>query len=506
MDAARATGPDPLALYRARQSREMDRRAIDSGIPGFELMCRAGEAAFAQLQRRWPQARRIEVFCGGGNNGGDGYVVAALAKQAGLAVRLWALSNKLKGDAAQVAGMARDAGVDIEPWQGEPPEDGAVVVDALLGTGFSGALREDYAQAIAAINAAAAPVLAIDVPSGLSADTGMHGGDAVRASLTVSFIAWKCGLFTGMAPEHCGDLLLEDLALPGELYTAFPPAARRIDLDARLRDWGPRPLASHKGYFGHVLVMGGDYGTAGAVMLAASAAARCGAGLTSCATHPEHLAAILAQRPEVMVHPLDDSPDLAALVAKASVLVIGPGLGQGSWGQALLAQALAADKPLVMDADALNLIASQAEAYHLQCAAQPGRVRVMTPHPGEAARLLDCSVADLQADRFHACRELARRYQAVVLLKGAGTLIDDAQQCWVNEGGNPGMASGGMGDVLSGIIAALLAQGLSASDACCLGAAVHARAADRAAQRGQRGLLAMDVVEQLRGVINGLQP
>lgn len=506
MDAVRATGPDPLALYRAQQSREMDRRAIDRGIPGFELMCRAGAAAFTQLQRRWPKARCVEVFCGGGNNGGDGYVIAALARQAGFSVQLWSLSKNLKGDAALAADMARNAGVLAEPWQGQRLEADSVIVDALLGTGFTGPLREDYAQVITAINAASLPVLAIDVPSGLSADTGMHGGEAVRATLTVSFIAWKCGLFTGVAPEYCGELLLEDLGLASALFEEFPPVACRIDLDARLRSWGPRPLAAHKGHFGHVLVMGGDYGTAGAVILASSAAARCGAGLISCATHPEHLAAILAQRPEVMVHPLGASPELATQLARASVLVIGPGLGQSDWGQSLLTQALASDKPLVMDADALNLIAAQPDRYMKHCDAQPGRVRVMTPHPGEAARLLGCSVAALQADRFQSCRELARRYRAVVLLKGAGTLIDDGQQCWVNEGGNPGMASGGMGDVLSGIIAALLAQGLSACDACCMGAAVHARSADRAAQTGERGLLAMDVVEQLRGVMNGLQP
>lgn len=504
MDPSTQGGADALALYRAEQVQELDRRAIASGIAGFELMGRAGMAAFRCLQQHWPQHSPIEIFCGGGNNGGDGYVVAALAAQAGMAVRVWALSQQLRGDAATAAELARDSGVDIYPWSGQQPAPAAVIVDALLGSGFHGALRDDYAAAIAVINASACPVLAIDLPSGLSGDTGMHGGDAVRASRTLSFIGWQRGLFTGVAAQYRGDLALDRLGLDASLYAGCQPSAWRIDAAARLREWGRRPQAAHKGMFGHVLVAGGDYGMAGAVILAASAAARCGAGLISCASRADHVPAILAQRPEVMAQPLSETADLSPFIDRASVLVVGPGLGQGDWGRRILDQCLAAEAPLLMDADALNLLAAAPQAYLQRCLEQPGRLRVMTPHPGEAARLLACTVAELQADRFAACRALAQRYRAVVLLKGAGTVISDGEACWVNEGGNPGMASGGMGDVLSGMIAALIAQGLDAAEACCLGAALHCRAADRAAEAGQRGLLAMDVVAELRGVINDL--
>ena len=269
-----------------------------------------------------------------------------------------------------------------------------------------------------------------------------------------------------------------------------------------MRRWGRRPIAAHKGMFGHVLVVGGDYGTAGAVVLASSSAARFGAGLVSCVTRPEHVAALLSQRPEVMTYPAASVGAWSEVLARASVLVVGPGLGQQEWGREVLKQCLLAEVPVLLDADALNLVATDSLLYAEQCSRQPSRIRVMTPHPGEAARLLDCTVAEVQADRFHSCRQLALRYQAVVLLKGAGTVISDGRMCWVNEGGNPGMASGGMGDVLSGMIASLLAQHHSAASACRVAAALHCRAADRAVQGGERGLLAMDVVAQLRGVIN----
>ena len=503
MDRSMRAAAGPLALYTAEQVQEFDRKAIADGTPGFELMHRAGAAAFACLQQRWPQHSPIDIFCGGGNNGGDGYIVAALAAQSGMAVRCWAFSETSRGDANIARELACDAGVNVQLWDGQSPASGAVVVDALLGTGFSGPLRGQYRHAIEAINAAGCPVLAIDAPSGLNCDTGTHEGLAIKASLTLSFIAWKQGLFTGLASQHCGALRLDGLGIETRIFEHTEPSAWRTDVDAELRQWGARPVAAHKGMYGHVLVAGGDYGTAGAVVLAASAAARCGAGLVSCVTRPEHVAPLLSQRPEVMAYPGADSQAWAEALGRASVLAVGPGLGQQVWGKALLDDCLQAQAPLLLDADALNILAADATRFDEQCAQQPDRIRVMTPHPGEAARLLKCSVAEVQADRFSSCKALAKRYRAVVLLKGAGTVISDGVTCWVNEGGNPGMASGGMGDVLSGMIAALLAQHLDAVTACRLAAALHCRAADRAAQHGERGLLAMDLVAQLRGVMNG---
>ncbi len=484
--------------FSAAQVRELDRRAIASGIPGLMLMTRAGEAAFAALQERWAQCAAIDVFCGGGNNGGDGYIVAALAAEAGMDVRVWALSDKLQGDALLARQRAEKAGVEIQPWVDEEPGAEAVVVDAMLGTGLSGRLREPYASAIAAVNCAGRPVLSIDIPSGLCSDTGSVLGAAVVAGATVSFIGLKLGLVTGAAVDYVGDLLFDDLGVPPNVYEGLPPLARQVDHNKLLASLGSRPRSAHKGQFGHVLLVAGDHGYAGAAILASSAAARAGAGLTSCATRPENIPSLLAVRPEVMARGVEEPDELVDLLARVTVVAIGPGLGKHAWGLALLRRVLALPVPVVLDADALNLVADHGLSLYSDRAA-----RVITPHPGEAARLLGRSTVEIQADRLASVREMAAQLGATVLLKGAGTLIATDDGVFVNLGGNPGMASGGMGDVLTGIIAALLAQGMEPGSACCLGASVHVMAADRAAAvRGERGLLAMDLVDQLPAVLN----
>lgn len=499
-------------LYTAAQVRELDRLAIASGIFGIELMSRAGLAAFRQVQQRWPDHSPVEVFCGGGNNGGDGYIIAALAKADGLPVRVWALADPglLRGDTALAMQRAVDAGVEIQSWQGEEPDLNSVIVDAMLGTGLSGLVREKYAQAIAVINASAAPVLAIDVPSGLCSDTGSQLGVAVRASATISFIGRKRGLYTLAGSDCTGCKVFDGLAVPRGVYQQLKAsrAEKTLHLNGALMlaQWGARPRNAYKGMFGHVLVVGGDSGMAGANLLAATAAVRSGAGLVSCVTQPEHSGIFVAARPELMVHgisseQLANGDALGPLIDKASVIVIGPGLGQGEWGQLLLRAVLSSDKPVVIDADALNLLAQSPELLHSHRGP-----RILTPHPGEAARLLACSTAELQSDRFVSVLALRDKYQATVLLKGAGTLIAGAgntSPLYLNSGGNPGMATGGMGDVLSGVIAAFIAQGHAPTAATCLAAAVHAAAADCAAKLGERGMLAGDVIDNLRGVING---
>ncbi|WP_414728581.1 NAD(P)H-hydrate dehydratase [Zhongshania aliphaticivorans] len=491
-------------LYTAAQVRELDRLAIASGIAGFELMRRAGQAAFSCVQRHWPDHSPIEVFCGGGNNGGDGYVVAALAAEAGLPVRVWALAapESLAGDAALAWQWARRAGVAVAQWQGELPAENSVVVDAMLGIGLHGDVRPHYVAAIQAINNSGLPVLAIDIPSGLCSDSGRILGVAIKAKQTLSFIGLKRGLYTLEALDCAGNISFADLAVPRDVYTersvkSLDGVVAHLNLRSMLAQWVPRPRNAHKGVAGHVLVVGGDYGMAGAALLAASAAARSGAGLVSCATRPEHVAALVGARPELMVHGVSRGQELDALLAKATVVVIGPGLGQSAWGRELLLAALTANKPLLLDADALNLIASEP-----QLLLSHGGPRILTPHPGEAARLLACTTAAVQADRFAAARTLADRFAANVLLKGGGTVIAADASLYLCSGGNPGMASGGMGDVLSGVIGAFVAQGLSLQRATCLGVAVHAEAADVAAAAGERGMLASDVIEQLRGVIN----
>ena len=498
------TGPaDPPAptlrpLYRAEQVRELDRRTIAGGIAGFALMQRAAAAAWQALRARWPGARSLTVLCGGGNNGGDGHVLAALAAAEGLAVQRVLVKpvEALTGDARRAADMATAAGVAAVPWQSGLPFEGEVVVDALLGTGLGGEVRGAAREAIEAVNASARPVLAIDIPSGLHADTGARLGVAIRATLTVTFIADKLGLYTGAAPAHVGEPVFCALGVDAEGEADLVPAARRLEAGLIAAWLPPRPRDAHKGDCGHALVLGGAPGFGGAALLAAEACARLGAGKVSLATAPEHVTASLVRRPEVMVHGVRGAGDLATLPEGADVLVVGPGLGQGSWGQGMLQAALAASKPLVVDADGLNLLTTRPK----------GRRRddwILTPHPGEAARLLGCSGGEVEADRPAAARALQRRFGGVVVLKGAGTLVAGPEGLAVCPHGNPGMASGGMGDALSGILGALLAQGLPLETAARLGVLVHALAADRAAHAGgERGLLAGDLASCARILVN----
>ncbi|HUH39210.1 MAG TPA: NAD(P)H-hydrate dehydratase [Spongiibacteraceae bacterium] len=492
----------PQALYTAEAVRELDRLAIEAlGVPGAVLMQRAGRALFAALLARWPSPSRITVYCGTGNNGGDGYVVAQLAADHGLRVQVVQLgdADRIGGDARLARESALAAGVDVRAFAGHPPPVDGVVVDALLGTGARGEPRGEYGEAIALINASGLPVVAADIPSGLCSDTGRVLGQAVRAALTVTFVGLKQGLVTAQGPAVCGELVFANLGLPESLGAEVAATALRLDGDALRRRWlPPRPATSHKGHWGHVLVVGGERGMAGAAVLAATAAARVGTGLVSCATRPEHVPALVARVPEVMAHGVDHGNGLAPLLARASVVVVGPGLGREPWAQQLLLQALKSGLPAVVDADALNLLSERPRWL-----GAPPANWIITPHPGEAARLLGCSTAAIEADRYGAARQLAQRWGARVALKGAGTVVATEDGLFVGDYGNPGMASGGMGDVLSGVLGGLLAQGLSPATAVCLGVCLHGWAADRAARAGgQRGLLAEDLMSELRSLVN----
>ena len=515
----------PRNLYRAEQVQQLDRIAIeDFSTPGFSLMQHAGQAAFTALLETWPGVRQLLVFVGGGNNGGDGYVIAGLAKEHGLKVQLIYLhgEDSLKGDAARARDFAAARQVPLQAYS-EGQEYGAdlnadsVIVDALLGTGLDRPPRENYARVIAAINASAAPVLAVDIPSGLNADTGNPMGSseeiAVKADLTVTFIAMKQGLLTGMARDHVGELRFASLDVSDQVFrhqSAPLPTARRIDINDTPQLLPQRTPASHKGSHGHVLVLGGDLGFGGAVIMAAEAAARAGAGLVSVVTRSAHRTAAMSRRPELMVHGTEDQADrLDDLLTRASVLVIGPGLGRGSWSADLLHKAMASararDLPMVLDADALHLLADRRQA--------DPRLRrdnwILTPHPGEAAVLLDTSVAPIQQDRFAAVTAIVAAYGGTCLLKGSGSLIASApgnQPISLCTEGNPGMATGGMGDVLSGLIAGLLAQGLACREALECAVCIHGEAADLlAADHGQRGMLATDLLQRFQQLLNPQQ-
>ena len=483
------------ALYTAAQVRGFDRRAIDEfGVPGYELMTRAGRATLDALVGTWPGARSLTVLCGTGNNGGDGFVLARLARQHGLAVRVVSLGYPaaLRGDAQRAWQDYARGGGRLTPWSAAVL-DSDVVADALFGTGLAREVEGQARAMIEAVNACGRPVLAMDVPSGLDSDTGRAHGIAVRADVTVTYVAHKVGCHVGPDSACVGRLILDDLDLPPEVYKGVAPKMRFLDGSLVREALPPRARDAHKGRHGHVLVVGGGKGMPGAALLAGEAALRVGAGLVTLAVHPSN-AAVVAQRPELMCVAASTAADLAGALERATVVAVGPGLGQSPWSAELYRAVLECGKPLVVDADALNLLASmpaQRDDW------------VLTPHPGEAARLLGTTAEEVQADRLAAARDLQARFGGTAVLKGAGSIV------WPPQGppsicrsGNPGMATGGMGDVLTGVIAGLVAQRCPMGLAAAAGVYVHASAGDRAARGGERGLIASDVIAELRAGVN----
>ena len=465
------------------------------GGDAFELMRRAGQAAWRHLLHRWPDARRIVVVCGPGNNGGDGYVLARHAHASGrIATVLHAPGQHARSELAQRACREHvAAGGGLEAFREVLPQ-ADLIVDALYGIGMSRAPDAEVAALIDAINLHGAPVFSLDVPSGIDSDSGCSFGHAVQATSTLQFIAAHRGLRTGAALDHVGELALAGLDIPDDAFDAAQPVARLV-LGGQLGEWlPPRPSDSHKGRFGHVLCIGGDAGMGGAIALCAEAALRTGAGLVSVATHPSNVAPVLSRRPEAMVSGVDSSRAAQRAIDAATVIAIGPGLGRSVWAEELFSGALEAGRPIVVDADALNMVATSRHAMN---------DAILTPHPGEAARLLELHAHEIQSDRFAAAESLAERFSCTIVLKGAGTIIASPGRipCVIG-GGNPGMASGGMGDVLTGVIAALRAQGLGPFDAACCGALLHALAGDAAAADGQRGMIASDLFAHLRSLAN----
>lgn len=465
-------------------------------------MKRAAAAAWSAALARLRKPARIVVLAGAGNNGGDGYELARLAQSDGFDVRLLELAGERGGDAATARSAWLEGGDALSPASADALREcgaGVLLVDALFGTGLSRAPQGQAADCIVAINAArdrGAQVLALDIPSGLLADNGRSPGVAVSADLTVSFIGRKPGLHMGEGPDRVGELVFDALDVPSAAYDSLPPAATLLGEDLLRHNLRRRPRSAHKGSHGHVLLIGGDCGTPGALLMAGRAALRSGAGLVSVATRSAHATGLAMAQAELMPHGVEDAEALGSLIDKADVLAIGPGLGRQAWGRAMFEAALACARPLVLDADALNLLAESPTS-------RPDWV--LTPHPGEAARLLGLETAEIQADRLSAVRQLQQRYGGLVVLKGAGTLVQ-GRELGLCPHGNPGMGVGGMGDVLTGMIAAVLAQhrSLGASPEAAVGVAVaaHAMAGDLAAKRGERGLLPSDLIDSLREIMN----
>ena len=497
------------SIYLAQQVRELDRITIEEkGIPGIKLMRSAAQACVDVLLGQAPSPGKVSVLCGSGNNAGDGFIIAGLLANRGIEVTVGLVGKvpSAETDAGKAYGYCREAGVEILTAE-LSLQDSAFVVDALLGTGLIGPVRPEYQQVISAVNLHDCTVLAVDLPSGLCADTGNILGACIKADMTVTFIGRKLGLLTNDGPEVVGELNFADLSVPASVFDAIEPSVRMLSYEDQIRKLPVRNRNAHKMNHGHVLVVGGDQGMAGAVAMAAEAAMYSGAGLVSVATHPTSVNSLVARRPEVMTKSVTTPDALKALINRATVVVVGPGLGNDSlgndslggdsaWGSELFDIVLESELPMIIDADGLN---------RLSRLPQQSTRRdnwILTPHPGEARNLLGKNV---QVNRLASVKQLQEKYGGVCLLKGAGTLIASRHDVWLCPYGNPGMSVAGMGDVLSGIIGGLVAQGLDMNDAACLGVIVHSLAADNiTARQGERGLLATQLLPEIRKLLNGM--
>lgn len=486
----------PYSVWPVEAMACLEREGADAfGLTLFELMQRAGEAAFHYLRALWPNSQHWLVLCGHGNNGGDGFIVARLAEAAGLTVTVIACegSRPLPEEAERAREAWLAAGGVIHAPSIVWPEKVEVIVDALLGTGLNRPPEAPYDQLIAQANAHPAEIFAVDIPSGLVSANGTTPGAVVAAAHTLTFIALKPGLLTGKARDVTGQLHFHALNLDKWLAGQVAPMAR-YDASS-LHHWlKPRRPTSHKGDHGKLVIIGGDLGMGGAIRMTGEAALRAGAGLVRVLTHKCNITPLLSARPELMVAELSGST-LDKALEWADVIVVGPGLGQGEWGKKALQKVENSQKLMLWDADALNLLAIRPDKR---------QNRIITPHPGEAARLLNSSTHDIESDRLHAAKTLAKRFGGVVVLKGAGTIIanEDGEIAFADVG-NASMASGGMGDVLAGIIGGLLGQKLSLFDAACAGCVAHGAAAEAVSVHyGTRGMLASDLFSKLHLFVN----
>jgi len=499
------SGYDSLAqsLYCAEQLHRSEARAGElAGYSLAQLMSLAGRAVFEQLQHHVSEGARIAVCCGEGNNGGDGYIVARLAHQAGYKVDLYALKpnaelNQASNQPAiQARRACRELGLVEYPLNQCLSLSPDIIVDAVFGIGLSRPIEGEIAQWVRQVNQAQIPVMAIDIPSGINADNGCVMGEAVAAQTTVTMIAYKRGLFTGASPAYVGRLLLADLGV-GEYFVKLEqPDWRRVD--GSPYGWlGDRAMNAHKGDHGHVLIVGAGSGMPGAGILAMLAALRGGAGKVSVACHPSNVGIIASQQPEAMVHGIEQPEQLNELLEAATSIVIGPGLGRDEWAYKIYRTCMAVNTCKVIDADGLYWLA--------QDPVQSSQL-ILTPHPGEAARLLKCRTQDIENNRFEHALLLHNQYHAQIVLKGAGSLISSTRGNWLVDRGSPAMASGGMGDCLAGLVGALLAQGLAPAQALTAGVFWHAVAGEVAGEVAPRGTLASDLMPIIRKLVNGWMP
>ena len=486
----------PHSIYRAELVREHEKAiAQQLNIDMFSLMKDAGLSSFELLIDLWPNTKTLLVVCGSGNNAGDGFVVARLALLKGINVyvhSLTALSN-YNGDAQTAVQQYIEAGGEVHAFNDVDFKRVDVIVDALIGTGLAGEVKENYRYVIDFVNKLNTPVLSIDIPSGLNGNTGSVNGCAIKADTTVTFIAYKAGLFTGRAADYCGQIYLADLGI-GKTFVENINSNLRLNYGASIPAILPRLNCAHKGNSGFVLACGGNAQMPGAIRLAAEATMRAGAGLVAVSCHQKSQLLVAATRPELMLLDLTNpNIDEQQKLQRINAVVVGPGLGTDEWAKLQLEKALSLSLPTVVDADALNLIAQQEISNGNW---------ILTPHPGEAARLLGCSIKEVEQDRYRAVKLIAKRYGGVCVLKGAGTLISDGDTVAINYNGNSGMAVAGMGDVLAGIMSALILQSDCLFSAAKIAVYIHGKAADLASLDGKKGMLASDLFPIIRQLVN----
>ncbi len=508
----------------AEQMRAADRATIETiGLPGVVLMENAGAAVVREVERRYPDLRRLVVLCGKGNNGGDGFVAARRLLARRPLVLLVGDAAEVRGDAAthlraflESGGLLRGVRT-LADWQREGPAVASadLLIDALLGTGLREAPRGLLGRVIRDLAERRGPTLAVDLPSGVGSDSGRLPGAALRADVSVTFAALKCGHVLPPASERCGEVEVADIGISPGLLRARLWLAEAADAASA---WPARARDAHKGSFGHLLLVAGSRGKTGAAVLAGTAGLRAGAGLVTVATPAPALVRVAAARAELMTEGLAATAagSLARgaltralrLAAERDAVALGPGLGQHPETRRFVARFVATcTRPLLVDADGLNALAALPKAGGFRALRARRAPTVLTPHPGEAARLLGTTTRTVQRERLESARRLALFSGAVVVLKGQRTLIAEPDgRAAVNPGGNPGLATAGTGDVLAGVVGALLARGQSAWQAAVAGVFAHARAADLlAARRGEEGLLAGDVADALPDAIRSLR-
>lgn len=482
----------PQFAYTAQQVKSNEALIAQSmGIEMYTLMKSAAESVFSLLQSKYADCKRVQILAGGGNNGGDGYWVANFAHLAGFTVSVYAIKpvQGLTGDAKRAYQDYIAVGGQVVDKLDTSAE---LYIDAILGIGFTPPLKHDLATFIDTINQQNKPIIAVDLPSGVDATSGELAESCIKASDTITFIALKQGLLTGSAQTVIGQLYFAGLNLAEPFMQMVTPNTKRITGEANSLTLPPREKDSYKQKLGHVVLIGGEQSMPGAIRIAAEACLRAGAGLVTVATHPDNRGIVIQNRYELMVHGIEKPTQLEALLEKADVCVIGPGLGQTSWSEMLWQGLKQIQCPVVLDADGLNWMSRELIPFNQL---------VITPHAGEAARLLNCSASQIELNRFLSVSKLAQLYHCCAVLKGPGTLVCEGTEIKINSSGNESMASAGMGDCLSGIIAAFIAQGMSIFEASQYGVYIHGKAAENACVNGMRGLLVSDLYCEIRALV-----